>query len=260
MQAIKLALILSAATLPLAAQAKQPARQAANLPRFIRSINHDAPIKSGPFTIRRATAQGGNILIDAAIDSQLLPLPPAAEREPTVQALQTLAEASWCEHPQFPALNQTCSLTTRYTISGETAPISITIPASRCAQIQSSQNPAQQEENSQIAALILLIPGMNQRLPLTEDKLTLQRVRFDHTARTMHKYLTLNDPELAKQPVAQIRAKLQTEARALVCEDPLLAQSNLYYPTTHHFTLTGHPETFKATIAKNSCTQTENAK
>lgn len=260
MQAIKLALILSAATLPLAAQAKQPARQAAGLPQFIRSINQEAPIESGPITIRRAAAQGGNILIDAVIDSQLLPLPPAAEREPTVQALQTLAEASWCEHPQFPALNQTRSLTTRYSISGETAPINITIPASRCAQIQSSQSPAQQEENGQIAALILLIPGMNQRLPLTEEKLTLQRVRFDHTARTMHKYLTLNDPELAKQPVAQIRAKLQTEARALVCEDPLLAQSNLYYPTTHHFTLTGHPETFKAAIAKNSCTQTENTK
>lgn len=260
MQAIKLALILSAATLPLAAQAKQPARQAAGLPQFIRSINHDAPIKSGPFTIHRAAAQGRNILIDAVINSQLLPLPPAAEREPTIQALQTLAETSWCEHPQFPALNQTRSLTTRYTISGETIPINITIPTGRCAQIQSSQSPVQQEENGQIAALILLIPGMNQRLPLTEEKLTLQRVRFDHTARTMHKYLTLNDPELAKQPVAQIRAKLQTEARALVCEDPLLAQSNLYYPTTHHFTLTGHPETFKAAIAKNSCTQTENTK
>ncbi|OAM28680.1 MULTISPECIES: hypothetical protein [Eikenella] len=262
MQAIKLALILSTIAMPLAGQAKQPApaRQAANLPRFIRSINQKAPIESGPITIRRAAAQGRNILIDAAIDSQLLPLPPAVEREPTRQALQTLAEASWCHHPQFPALNQTRNLTTRYTISGETAPISITIPAGRCAQIQSSQNPAQQEENSQIAALILLIPGMNQRLPLTEDKLTLQRVRFDHTARTMHKYLTLNDPELTKQPVAQIRTKLQTEARALVCEDPLLAQSNLYYPTTHHFTLTGHPETFKAAIAKNSCTQTENTK
>ena len=258
MQAIKLALILSAATLPLTAQAKQPARQAAGLPQFIRSINRDAPIKSGPFTIRRAAAQGGNILIDAAIDSQLLPLPPAAEREPTVQALQTLAEASWCEHPQFPALNQTRSLTTRYTISGETTPIKLTIPAGRCAQIQSSQSPAQQEENGQIAALILLIPGMNQRLPLTEDKLTLQRVRFDHTARTMHKHLTLNDPELAKQPVAQIRAKLQAEARTLVCDDPLLAQSNRYYPTTHHFTLPGQSETFEATVTKNSCT--ENAK
>ena len=77
MQAIKLALILSAA-LPLAAQAKQPARQTAGLPQFIRSINRDAPIKSGPITIRRATAQGSNILIDAAIDSQLLPLPPNA--------------------------------------------------------------------------------------------------------------------------------------------------------------------------------------
>ena len=76
MQAIKLALILSAA-LPLAAQAKQPARQTAGLPQFIRSINRDAPIKSGPITIRRATAQGGNILIDAAIDSQLLPPPNA---------------------------------------------------------------------------------------------------------------------------------------------------------------------------------------
>ncbi|OAM45858.1 hypothetical protein A7Q03_00715 [Eikenella sp. NML99-0057] len=260
MQALKLALILSAAALPLAAQAKQPARQAAGLPQFIRSINRDAPIKSGPITIRRATAQGGNILIDAAIDSQLLPLPPNAERAPTVQALQTLAEASWCEHPQFPALNPTRGLTIRYTISGETDPININIPAGRCAQIQSSQSPAQQEEDGQTAALILLIPGMNQRLPLTEEKLTLQRVRFDHTARTMHKYLTLNDPELAKQPAAQIRAKLQTEARALVCEDPLLAQSNLYYPTTHHFTLTGHPETFKAAIAKNSCTQTENTK
>ena len=240
MQAIKLALILSAAALPLAAQAKQPARQAAGLPQFIRSINRDAPIKSGPFTIRRAAAQGGNILIDAAIDSQQLPLP---------------TEASWCEHPQFPALNQTRSLTTRYTISGETTPINLTIPAGRCAQIQSSQSPAQQEENGQIAALILLIPGMNQRLPLTEDKLTLQRVRFDHTARTMHKHLTLNDPELAKQPVAQIRAKLQAEARTLVCDDPLLAQSNRYYPTTHHFTLPGQSETFEATVAKNSCTE-----
>ena len=48
MQAIKLALILSAAALPLAAQAKQPARQTAGLPQFIRSINRDAPIKSGP--------------------------------------------------------------------------------------------------------------------------------------------------------------------------------------------------------------------
>ena len=148
MQAIKLALILSAAALPLAAQAKQPARQAAGLPQFIRNINHDAPIKSGPFTIRRAAAQGGNILIDTTINSQLLPLPPAAEREPTVQALQTLVEASWCEHPQFPALNQTRSLTTRYTISGETAPINITIPAGRCTQIQSSQSPAQQEETA----------------------------------------------------------------------------------------------------------------
>ena len=255
MQAIKLALILSAATLPLTAQAKQPARQAAGLPQFIRSINRDAPIKSGPFTIRRAAAQGGNILIDAAIDSQLLPLPPAAEREHTIQALQTLTEASWCEHPQFPALNQTRSLTTRYTISGETVPINLTIPAGRCAQIQSSQSPAQQEENGQIAALILLIPGMNQRLPLTEDKLTLQRVRFDHTACTMHKHLTLNDPQLAKQPATQIRAKLQAEARTLVCDDPLLAQSNRYYPTTHHFTLPGQSETFEATVAKNSCTE-----
>ena len=258
MQAIKLALILSAAALPLAAQAKQPARQAAGLPQFIRSVNRDAPIKSGPFTIRRAAAQGGNILIDTAINSQLLPLPPAAERESTVQALQVLAEAAWCRHPQFPALNPTHGLTIRYTVSGEPTPINLTIPAGRCAQIQSSQSPAQQEENGQIAALILLIPGMNQRLPLTEDKLTLQRVRFDHTARTMHKYLTLNDPELAKQPAAQIRTKLQAEARTLVCDDPLLAQSNRYYPTTHHFTLPGQPDTFEATVTKNSCT--ENAK
>ena len=257
MQAIKLALILSAA-LPLAAQAKQPARQTAGLPQFIRSINRDAPIKSGPITIRRATAQGGNILIDAAIDSQLLPLPPAAERAPTVQALQTLAEAAWCRHPQFPALNPTRGLTIRYAISGEPTLINLTIPVGRCAQIQSSQSPEQQEENGQIAALILLIPGMNQRLPLTEDNLTLQRVRFDHTARTMHKHLTLNDPELAKQPAAQIRAKLQAEARTLVCDDPLLAQSNRYYPTTHHFTLPGQSDTFEATVAKNSCT--ENAK
>ena len=253
MQAIKLVLILSAAALPLAAQAKQPARQAAGLPQFIRSINRDAPIKSGPITIRRATAQGGNILIDAAIDSQLLPLPPAAEREPTIQALQTLAEASWCEHPQFPALNPTRGLTIRYTVSGETDPINITVPAGRCAQIQSSQSPAEQEENGQTAALILLIPGMNQRLPLTDGNLTLQRVRFDHAELTMHKYLTLNDPELAKQPAAQIRAKLQAEARALVCDDPLLARSNRYYPTTHHFTLPGQAETFEATVAKNSC-------
>ena len=237
MQAIKLALILSAAALPLAAQAKQPARQAAGLPQFIRSVNRDAPIKSGPFTIRRAAAQGGNILIDTAINSQLLPLPPAAERESTVQALQVLAEAAWCRHPQFPALNPTHGLTIRYTVSGEPTPINLTIPAGRCA---------------------LLIPGMNQRLPLTEDKLTLQRVRFDHTARTMHKYLTLNDPELAKQPAAQIRTKLQAEARTLVCDDPLLAQSNRYYPTTHHFTLPGQPDTFEATVTKNSCT--ENAK
>lgn len=54
MQAIKLALILSAAALPLAAQAKQPARQTAGLPQFIRSINHDAPIKSGPFKDRKS--------------------------------------------------------------------------------------------------------------------------------------------------------------------------------------------------------------
>jgi len=206
MQAIKLALILSVAALPLAAQAKQPARQTAGLPQFIRSINRDAPIKSGPITIRRATAQGGNILIDAAIDSQLLPLPPAAERAPTVQALQTLAEAAWCRHPQFPALNPTRGLTIRYTVSGETDPINITVPAGRCAQIQSSQSPAEQEENGQTAALILLIPGMNQRLPLTDGNLTLQRVRFDHAERTMHKYLTLNDPNLVKQPAAQIRA------------------------------------------------------
>ena len=58
MQAIKLALILSAAAMPLATQAKQPARQAAGLPQFIRNVNRDAPIKSGPFTIRRAAAQG----------------------------------------------------------------------------------------------------------------------------------------------------------------------------------------------------------
>ena len=200
MQAIKLALILSAAALPLAAQAKQPARQAAGLPQFIRSINRDAPIKSGPITIRRATAQGGNILIDAAIDSQLLPLPPNAERAPTVQALQVLAEAAWCRHPQFPALNPTRGLTIRYTVSGEPTLININIPAGRCAQIKSSQSPAEQEEEGQIAALILLIPGMNQRLPLTEDNLTLQRVRFDLPTRTMHKYLILNDPNLAKQP------------------------------------------------------------
>ena len=240
-------------SLPRAATASPAATAAAEPPQFIRSINRDAPIKSGPITIRRAAAQGGNILIDAAIDSQLLPLPPAAEREPTIQALQTLAEASWCEHPQFPALNQTRSLTIRYAISGETAPIKLTIPAGRCAQIKNSQSPTEQEEEGQIAALTLLIPGMNQRLPLTEDKLTLQRVRFDHTARTMHKHLTLNDPELAKQPAAQIRTKLQAEARALVCDDPLLAQSNRYYPTTHHFTLPGQSETFEATVAKNSC-------
>ena len=255
MQAIKLALILSAAALPLAAQAKQPARQTAGLPQFIRSINRDAPIKSGPITIRRATAQGGNILIDAAIDSQLLPLPPAAEREPTVQALQTLAEASWCEHPQFPALNPTRGLTIRYAVSGEPTLININIPAGRCAQIKNSQSPTEQEEEGQIAALTLLIPGMNQRLPLTEDKLTLQRVRFDHTARTMHKYLTLNDPELANQPVAQIRATLQTDAHTLVCDAPLLAQSNRYYHTIHHFTLLGRFETFEAAVAKNGCTE-----
>ena len=253
MQAIKLALILSAAALPLAAQAKQPARQTAGLPQFIRSINRDAPIKSGPITIRRATAQGSNILIDAAIDSQLLPLPPNAERAPTVQALQVLAEAAWCRHPQFPALNPTRGLTIRYTVSGEPTLININIPAGRCAQIKSSQSPAEQEEEGQIAALILLIPGMNQRLPLTEDNLTLQRVRFDLPTRTMHKYLTLNNPELAKQPAAQIRTKLQAEARTLVCDDPLLAQSNRYYPTTHHFTLPGQAETFEATVAKNSC-------
>lgn len=253
MQAIKLALILSAAALPLAAQAKQPARQTAGLPQFIRSINRDAPIKSGPITIRRATAQGGNILIDAAIDSQLLPLPPNAERAPTVQALQVLAEAAWCRHPQFPALNPTRGLTIRYTVSGEPTLININIPAGRCAQIKNSQSPTEQEEEGQIAALTLLIPGMNQRLPLTEDNLTLRRVRFDHAERTMHKYLTLNDPNLAKQPAAQIRTKLQAEARTLVCDDPLLARSNRYYPTTHHFTLPGQAETFEATVAKNSC-------
>jgi len=55
--------------------------------------------------------------------------------------------------------------------------------------------------------------------------------------------------------IAQIRAKLQAEARTLVCDDPLLAQSNRYYPTTHHFTLPGQSDTFEATVAKNSCTE-----
>ena len=140
-----------------------------------------------------------------------------------------------------------------YLESQSDAPINLTIPAGRCAQIKSSQSPAEQEEAGQIAALILLIPGMNQRLPLTEDNLTLQRVRFDLPTRTMHKCLTLNDSTLAKQPAAQIRTKLQAEARTLVCDDPLLAQSNRYYPTTHHFTLPGQSETFEATVAKNSC-------
>ena len=133
-----------------------------------------------------------------------------------------------CALPIYP----TRGLTIRYTVSGEPTLININIPAGRCAQIKNSQSPAEQEEEGQIAALILLIPGMNQRLPLTEDNLTLQRVRFDLPTRTMHKYLTLNDP--------------------------LLAQSNRYYPTTHHFTLPGQSETFEATVAKNSCT--ENAK
>ncbi|MBH5329447.1 hypothetical protein H9Q10_07180 [Eikenella sp. S3360] len=252
MPAPKLTSILSAALLilPLTAQAKQPS----GLPAFLRSINQAAPIQSGPITISRATQQNGHILIHAAINSQQLPLPPQTQREPTIQALQTLTEAAWCQHPRFPTLNQNHSLTARYQISGETQPINITLPAGRCTQIQSSQTPEQQADAVQIADLILHLPGINQRLPLTDGKLTLQRIDFHHPSQTLHKHLTLNEPALACAPEAQIRERIQNEARALECEDPILAQNNRHYPTTHHFTLPNRTETFETTIPKNSCT------
>ncbi len=244
--------------LPLLTQAKTPNQAPAaqeQTAKLIREINQAAPIQSDIITIQRASQSNGHILIQASLDSKQLPLPSSeTQLAPIRQALQTLTEAAWCSRTDFQQINPHTPLTTQYR-SGSAQTLTITLPAGHCAQIQSSQNPEQQAENTQIASLTLLLPGINQRLPLSDGNLTLQRISFDHPTRTQHKYLTLNDPNLAKQTPAAIQTHIQNEARSLECEDPLLAQNNRYYGTTHHFTLPGHPDTFQATVPKNSCTQ-----
>ncbi len=225
------------------------------LQKIATEVNQELPYTShdGSISVYKISVDNLQISYDAKVDLDKMTIPPTIRSPEAIRGiLQPSPAELFCRTPDMVSLNKQISFLARFHVKGWQQPISVTMPRGHCA---AYRNKTREElaADSVAAMFAIMLPHLNQSLPIQSGDATLERVTFDSKARVMHQYITHNGANLAALSPSAIRRQLQQQASLNICNNPSSMRMNRYFATTAHTTLPNHPTPFTITIPKGHC-------
>ncbi|WP_156503495.1 MULTISPECIES: hypothetical protein [Eikenella] len=202
--------------------------------------------------MNKASLEGDKFIFDATFDDILAQ--PGIDTAVLEKLLQSGTPNFVCGDPEIIKINNQVDIVYRYRLVSQPKVITSIIPKTQCATQYRHALRSSDIREMRIDAAIAAVETISKELPSKiGDYLTLDRISFNRPTRTMHRYLTLSDPQLATQSIDAIREHYQQIESNGMCEHGISANSNRYYNVEEHFTLADRGATFKVIIHQGFC-------